>query len=61
MNFSRGSSNRNENAKLDLVYKQIGNAVPVRLALAVAEPIAEYAKRDLANQMVETEQVRLMA
>ena len=31
--FSRGTSNRNENAKLDLVYKQIGNAVPVRLAL----------------------------
>lgn len=59
--FSRGSSNRNENAKLDLVYKQIGNAVPVRLALAVAEPIAEYAKRDLANQIVETEQVRLRA
>ena len=59
--FSRGSSNRNENAKLDLVYKQIGNAVPVRLALAVAEPIAVYAKRDLANQMVETEQVRLRA
>ena len=28
--FSRGKSNRNENAKLDLVYKQIGNAVPVR-------------------------------
>lgn len=59
--FSRGSSNRNENAKLDLVYKQIGNAVPVRLALAVAEPIAEYAKRDVANQIVETEQVRLRA
>lgn len=38
--FSRGTSNRNDNAKLDLVYKQIGNAVPVRLALAVAEPIA---------------------
>ena len=59
--FSRGSSNRKENAKLDLVYKQIGNAVPVRLALAVAEPIAEYAKRDLVNQIVETEQVRLRA
>lgn len=59
--FSRGSSNRNENAKLDLVYKQIGNAVPVRLALAVAESIAEYAKRDVANQIVETEQVRLRA
>lgn len=59
--FSRGSSNRNENAKLDLVYKQIGNAVPVRLALAVAEPIAEYAKREVANQIVETEQVKLRA
>lgn len=59
--FSRGSSNRNENAKLDLVYKQIGNAVPVRLALAVAEPIAEYAKRDLANRVVEMELVKLRA
>ena len=59
--FSRGSSNRNENAKLDLVYKQIGNAVPVRLALAVAEPIAEYAKRDLANRVVEMKLVKLRA
>ncbi len=59
--FSRGSSNRNENAKLDLVYKQIGNAVPVRLALAVAQPIAEYAKRDLANRVVEMELVKLRA
>ncbi len=59
--FSRGSSNRNENAKLDLVYKQIGNAVPVRLALAVAEPIAEYAKRDLAKRVVEMELVKLRA
>ena len=30
--FSRGNSNRSENAKLDLVYNQIGTAVPVRLA-----------------------------
>lgn len=45
--FSRGTSSRNDNAKLDLVYKQIGNAVPVRLALAVAEPIAEFAKAQL--------------
>lgn len=45
--FSRGNSNRNENAKLDLVYKQIGNAVPVKLALTVAEPIAEWAKYQL--------------
>ena len=45
--FSRGTKNRNDNAKLDLVYKQIGTAVPVRLALAVAEPIAEFAKEQL--------------
>lgn len=42
--FSRGTKKKNDNAKLDLVYKQIGNAVPVRLALAVAEPIAEWVK-----------------
>lgn len=30
--FSRGTSNRNENAKLDLVYKQIGNAVPCKIS-----------------------------
>lgn len=28
--FSRGSSSRNDNAKLNLVYKKIGNAIPVR-------------------------------
>lgn len=33
--------------------------VLVRLALGVAEPIAEYVKRDSANRMVETEQIRL--
>lgn len=48
--FSRGTSNRSDNAKLDLVYKQIGNAVPVRLALAVAEPIAEFAKKQLEKK-----------
>lgn len=48
--FSRGTSNRNANSKLDLVYKQIGNAVPVRLALAVAEPIAEFAKEQLEKK-----------
>lgn len=48
--FSRGHNQRkSENAKLDLVYKQIGNAVPVRLALAVAEPIAEWAKEELQS------------
>lgn len=50
--FSDGEENnqrKSENAKLDLVYKQIGNAVPVRLALAVAEPIAEWAKEELQS------------
>lgn len=49
--FSRGTKNRNKNAKLDLVYKQIGNAVPVRLAIAVAEPIAEWAKGELLQKI----------
>lgn len=53
--FSRGTSSRNDNAKLDLVYKQIGNAVPVRLALAVSEPIAEFVKAQLEIQKEEAE------
>ena len=55
--FSRGTSNRNDNAKLDLVYKQIGNAVPVRLALAVAEPIAEFARTQLEQEKEDTKYV----
>lgn len=51
--FSRGNSNKSANAKLDLVYKQIGNAVPVRLALAVAEPIAEWVKEELQKEADE--------
>lgn len=37
------------NAHVDKVYKQIGNAVPVMLARAVARPIAEWAKTYVAN------------
>lgn len=48
--FSRGISKRNANSKLDLVYKQIGNAVPVRLAIVVAEPIATFVKEWLENE-----------
>ncbi len=32
-----------ENRKLDLIYKQIGNAVPVLLANAIATPLARWA------------------
>ena len=48
--FSRGTNSRNDNAKLDLAYRQIGNAVPVRLVLAVAEPIAKFAKSCLKKK-----------
>lgn len=51
--FSRGTSKRNANSKLDLVYKQIGNAVPVRLAMVVAEPIATFVKKWLENERKE--------
>ena len=52
--FSRGENvKKSENAKLDLVYKQIGNAVPVRLAMAVAEPIAEWVKKEMKIQIKE--------
>ena len=37
--FSKGSSGRSENAKIDLVYKQIGNAVPVMLAYNVGKAV----------------------
>jgi DNA (cytosine-5)-methyltransferase 1 len=40
--FNTTSKNVTENAKLDLIYKQIGNAVPVLLAKAIAQPIADW-------------------
>lgn len=58
--FSRGNSSKSSNAKLDLVYKQIGNAVPVRLAMAVAEPIALWVKQELlcGNKQFKREQAK---
>ena len=54
--FSRGKSDKKRhNSKLNLVYKQIGNAVPVRLALAVAEPIAEFVKKQLEEDKIYSE------
>lgn len=42
--FSLGNSEKLKyNSKLDKAYKQIGNAVPVMLAKAVAQPIANWA------------------
>lgn len=41
--FSDGGNKKiSDNGRLNKVYKQIGNAVPVELARAIARPIAEY-------------------
>lgn len=41
--FSQGNNTKmSKNGRLDKVYKQIGNAVPVELARAIAKPIAEW-------------------
>ncbi|MEE1131532.1 MAG: DNA cytosine methyltransferase [Caryophanon sp.] len=45
--FSSGAATKNENGQLDKIYKQIGNAVPVLLARAIAQPIADYAARQI--------------
>ena len=37
--FSKGSSKKSNNAKLDLVYKQIGNAVPVMLGYNIGKAV----------------------
>lgn len=44
------STKLQENSKLDKIYKQIGNAVPVELARAIARPIAQYVKEQLENE-----------
>ncbi|MHC0038588.1 DNA cytosine methyltransferase [Pseudoneobacillus sp. C159] len=58
--FSDGGNMKvSENNRIDKLYKQIGNAVPVLLAYAVAKPIAEWAVRQLAEQnQQELEPVR---
>ncbi|MDQ0481074.1 DNA cytosine methyltransferase [Guptibacillus hwajinpoensis] len=45
-----GNSMVAENGRLDKQYKQIGNAVPVLLAKAVAEPIAKWAVETIKNR-----------
>lgn len=37
--FSKGNSKKSNNAKIDLVYKQIGNAVPVMLGYNVGKAV----------------------
>lgn len=48
--FSYGSAKiKSESGRLDKAYKQIGNAVPVLLAKAIAQPIADYAAQQIHN------------
>jgi DNA (cytosine-5)-methyltransferase 1 len=60
--FSEGNNKRmSENGRLDKIYKQIGNAVPVLLARAVAKPIAEWAVQHInQNKKVGSDQIRLL-
>ncbi len=37
-----GDTKSSKNGRLDKIYKQIGNAVPVQLARVIAQPIAEW-------------------
>jgi DNA (cytosine-5)-methyltransferase 1 len=58
--FSLGNSERLQiNSKLDKAYKQIGNAVPVMLAKAVAQPIAEWAVAHVKERENQYNQLRL--
>lgn len=46
--FSHGNApTKDTNGQIDKIYKQIGNAVPVLLAKAIAQPIAKYAHEKL--------------
>ncbi|MBG9783123.1 DNA cytosine methyltransferase [Shouchella lehensis] len=45
--FSSGNQNISKNGRLNKVYKQIGNAVPVELARQIARPLAEWSKNEL--------------
>lgn len=40
--FNTGITSISKNGQIDKAYRQIGNAVPVKLARAVARPIAEW-------------------
>lgn len=62
--FSDGDISKeiSKNGRLNKVYKQIGNAVPVELARAIARPIAEWShrnKKELTSKREEIQQLEL--
>lgn len=62
-NFSDGNNpSVSKNGRLNKIYKQIGNAVPVELARAIATPIAKWAlsnREHLSKKRSYTEQMNL--
>lgn len=49
--FSDGGNQKlKENGRLDKVYKQIGNAVPVLLAKAITQPISDFIYREIMKE-----------
>ncbi|MBB6445794.1 DNA cytosine methyltransferase [Bacillus benzoevorans] len=58
--FSMGDSQKLQyNSKLDKIYKQVGNAVPVLLAKSIAQPIADWAVQYAKEKAVQSNQLRL--
>ncbi|MBZ5752457.1 DNA cytosine methyltransferase [Metabacillus rhizolycopersici] len=47
--FSDGNQTISINGRLNKIYKQIGNAVPVELARAIAYPIAEWSLKNMES------------
>ena len=49
--FSDGGSNTlSKNGRLDKIYKQIGNAVPVLLAKAIVQPISDFIHQNMVGE-----------
>lgn len=57
--FSDGGSNKiSKSGRLNKIYQQIGNAVPVKLARAIARPIAEYSLLNLETLQEKRQEKR---
>lgn len=48
--FGKSGKEISRNAQIDKVYKQIGNAVPVLLACAIIQPIADFMKENILKE-----------
>lgn len=49
--FSDGENTKiGENGRLDKIYKQVGNAVPVLLAKAITQPLADFIYKEILGE-----------